>query len=86
MSPTAIPSIFTPCIVPTASDGFVNPVPRTPPNGPCLCQLLLLGDSRGRSLGGGVVFELIYIGDTLTVIDPATLPSQFQDAGLVGPR
>ena len=51
----------------------------------------------GRMLCGGgtfagteprqrVVFELIHIGDTLTPIDPATLPSQLQDARLVGPR
>ena len=37
------------------------------------------------SLGSGVVFKLIHVGDTLNLIDPGTLPSRLQNAGMVGP-
>ncbi len=33
------------------------------------------------SLGTGLVFKLIHVGDTLQPIDPATLPGRLRDAG-----
>ncbi len=38
------------------------------------------------SLGTGLVFKLIHVGDTLNLIDPDTLPRRLETAGMVGPR
>lgn len=38
------------------------------------------------SLGNGLVFKLIHIGDTLNLIDPETLPRRLEAAGMVGPE
>jgi ubiquinone/menaquinone biosynthesis C-methylase UbiE len=37
------------------------------------------------SLGTGLVFKLIHVGDTLNLIDPDTLPRRLETAGMVGP-
>ena len=36
------------------------------------------------SLGTGLVFKLIHVGDTLNLIDPDTLPRRLETAGLTG--
>jgi SAM-dependent methyltransferase len=38
------------------------------------------------SLGIGLVFKLIHVGDTLNLIDPDTLPVRLATAGMVGPQ
>ena len=38
------------------------------------------------SLGNGLVFKLIHIGDTQNLIDPDTLPRRLEAAGMVGPE
>jgi SAM-dependent methyltransferase len=38
------------------------------------------------SLGTGLVFKLIHVGDTLNLIDPDTLPRRLETAGMVGPE
>jgi SAM-dependent methyltransferase len=38
------------------------------------------------SLGTGVVFKLIHIGDTLNLIDPDTFTRPLEAAGMVGPE
>jgi ubiquinone/menaquinone biosynthesis C-methylase UbiE len=38
------------------------------------------------SLGNGLVFKLIHVGDTLNLIDPDTLPRRLETAGMVGPE
>jgi len=38
------------------------------------------------SLGSGVMFKLIHVGDTLNLIDPGTLPSRLQNAGMARPE
>lgn len=38
------------------------------------------------SRGVGVKFKLIHIGDTLTLVDPGTLPARLQAAGLTFPQ
>jgi ubiquinone/menaquinone biosynthesis C-methylase UbiE len=37
------------------------------------------------SIGSGVVFKLIHIGDTMVLIDPDELPARLQTAGLTRP-
>ena len=38
------------------------------------------------SLGNGLVFKLIHVGDTLNLIDPETLPRRLEAAGMVRAR
>lgn len=38
------------------------------------------------SIGTGVLFKLIHVGDTLLPLDPAQLPARLSAAGLTGPR
>jgi ubiquinone/menaquinone biosynthesis C-methylase UbiE len=38
------------------------------------------------SRGVGLKFKLIHIGDTLTLVDPGTLPARLQAAGLTSPE
>jgi len=37
------------------------------------------------SVGGGTVFKLIHLGDTMVTIDPDELPDRLEAAGLTGP-
>lgn len=38
------------------------------------------------SLGTGLVFRLIHVGDTLNLVDPDTLPTRLEAAGMVAPK